>query len=224
MRLHRTIFLDLDDTLYPSSSGIWDAIGLRINAYIEERLGISSDRVGSLRDEYFRSYGTTLNGLVANYHIDPRDYLAYVHDLPLEDRLQPDPDLRQMLETLPQKKVVLTNASREHAARVLDLLGVRHTIDRVIDILDLELTNKPRPEAFRRAQALAKEPKATACLVADDSIRNLLAAAGLGMTTVLVGQDSGETPVDYRISRIAELAQAVPGLMVRAPRMGTHAG
>jgi len=224
VRLHRTIFLDLDDTLYPSSSGVWDAIGLRINAYIEERLGIPSDRVAALRDEYFRSYGTTLNGLVANYHIDPGDYLSFVHDLPLEDRLRPDPDLRRMLEALPQKRVILTNASRQHAERVLDLLGVRHTIDQVIDILALGLTNKPKPEAFRRAQALAEEPEAAACVVVDDSLRNLLAAAGLGMTTVLVGQDSAEAPIDYRISRIVELAQAIPGLMIPPPRRSGHAG
>jgi hypothetical protein len=44
------------------------------------------------------------------------------------------------------------------------------------------------------------------------------------MTTVLVGQDSAEAPIDYRISRIVELAQAIPGLTIPPPRRSGHAG
>ena len=67
MNRYSTVFLDLDDTLYPSSNGVWDAIGERINLFMMERLAIEPDRVRVLRDSYFRNYGTTLHGLMANH-------------------------------------------------------------------------------------------------------------------------------------------------------------
>lgn len=209
----RTILFDLDDTLYPSSSGVWQAIGERINEYMRHRVGIPPQDVPRLREEYFRTYGTTLNGLVALYRIQPEDYLDFVHDLPIEDKLQPNPELRFMLESLPQRRVVFTNASRKHAERVLECLGVRHAIDAIVDILALELCNKPRPEAFRRALNIVGEPDPQACVAVDDLPSNLQTAKSLGMTTVLVGNHYADAGIDRRIPRVTELLRALPELL-----------
>ncbi len=208
----RTILFDLDDTLYPSSSGVWQAIGERINEYMR-RLGIPADDVPRLREEYFHTYGTTLNGLVALHHIQPEDYLDFVHDLPLEDMLQPDARLRRMLESLPQRRVVFTNASRKHAERVLQCLGVLHAVDAIVDILTLDLCNKPRPEAYRRALDIVGEADPQACVAVDDLPINLQTAKRLGMTTVLVGNHRAAEGVDRRIPRITELTRALPDLL-----------
>lgn len=209
----RTILFDLDDTLYPSSSGIWQAIGERINDYMRLRVGIPPEQVPTLRDEYSKIYGTTLNGLVALHRIQPEDYLEFVHDLPLEERLQPDLELRAMLESLPQRRVVVTNASRKHAERVLDRLGILHTIDAIVDILVLELCNKPQPEAYRRALGIIGETEPHACVAVDDMVANLQTAKGLGMTTVLVGNQRSDQGVDYHIARVAHLTRALPELL-----------
>lgn len=209
----RVLFLDLDDTLYPSSSGVWQAIGERINDYIEVRLGIPRPQVAALRDRYFRTYGTTLNGLLRHHGVDPHDYLDYVHDLALEERLAPDRELRALLERLPQKRVVFTNASRGHAERVLAALDIRPAIDQVVDILALEMVNKPRPESYQRAMALAGEADARACVVVDDSPANLQAAAALGMTAVRVGPPGADGAEPLRIDRIGDLLRAVPDLL-----------
>ena len=37
-----TIFFDLDDTIYPHESGLWEAIKARISQYMHEELGIGS--------------------------------------------------------------------------------------------------------------------------------------------------------------------------------------
>ena len=39
-----TLFFDLDDTLYPPSTGVWDAIGDRIDLYIQTRVGCAPGR------------------------------------------------------------------------------------------------------------------------------------------------------------------------------------
>ncbi len=209
----RTLFLDLDDTLYPGTSGVWQAIGVRIREYMIQRVGIPLDDADRLRGSYLETYGTTLNGLVANFHVDPHDYLDFVHDIPVEEMLNPDPCLRQMLASLPQRKVLFTNASRRHADRVLRRLGIADVIDAIADLFALEMTNKPEVAAYRRVMALAGEPDPTACVIVDDMLRNLIPAGRLGMTTVLVSHDDRHAPVDRRIASIHELTAALPELL-----------
>ena len=80
---YTTIFFDLDDTLYPSSTGLWYAIKDRMNTYMAERMGFAPAEISKIREKYYRQYGTTLRGLEANHEIDVKDFLAYVHDIPL---------------------------------------------------------------------------------------------------------------------------------------------
>ena len=165
---YRVVYLDLDDTLYPPSSGVWQAIGERIQVFMMDRLGLTYDETTTLRRRYFEEYGTTLNGLWLNHGVDPQDYLAYVHAVPVEELLRPDPALSAMLEKLPQKRVVFTNANREHADRVLACLGVADKVDTIIDLFALGMTNKPAPEAYERALGLIGEKDPRACVLADD--------------------------------------------------------
>lgn len=212
MSRYRTLFLDLDDTLYPSANGLWQAIGDRILAYMTERLAIPAEKANALRAEYFRSHGTTLNGLRIHFQVDPYDYLDFVHDIPINDLLQPDPELRDMLAILPQKRVVFTNASLDHAKRILSRLGIEHEIDQVIDIITLEFQNKPKPSAYQRALSLAGEYEPYACLMVDDRVINLFPGKAIGMTTVVVGDSDTDPRIDFRISRITELTKTVPDL------------
>src|SRR5512138_2957376 len=94
-----TMFFDLDDTLYPPSSGLWPTLKMRINRYMVERLGIPEQDVPALRERYFRGYGTTLRGLQANHRVDMADYLAYVHDVRLTDYIHPDPVQQAVLRS-----------------------------------------------------------------------------------------------------------------------------
>jgi len=210
----RTLFLDLDDTLYPRSSGLWEALSQRILTYLVQRLGLSEQEAGRLRRSYLETYGTTLKGLITEHRIEPHDYLDFVHDIPVEELLEPDPALAAMLHSLHPQRVVFTNASRRHVDRVTHRLGVDREIDLVIDIEALGYHNKPFPEAYLRAMALSGESSAPACLILDDRIQNLIPAGELGMTTVLVGQDGQHPAADYRIARAADLTRVVPSLIV----------
>src|SRR3989304_2514178 len=138
MSRFRTVFFDLDDTLYPNTSGVWEAIGERINLYMQEKVGIPTGRVAALRDQYFRAYGTTLNGLMLHHHVDPNDYLDYVHQVAIEQMLQPAPAPRRTVLALPERRVVFTDPSHDHAERVLHAPGLGGSIDQVVDILALE--------------------------------------------------------------------------------------
>jgi putative hydrolase of the HAD superfamily len=203
----QTILFDLDDTLYPRSAGVLGQVRVLILRYMRTRLSLAPDEAEDLRRHYLHTYGTTMRGLQIHHHIDADEYLDYVHDIPLNNYLQPNPALDRALASLPQRKVVFTNASREHAERVLDSLGVRRHFDHIVDVRDISFESKPRISAYRRVcQILDLRPEE--CMLVEDNIRNLRPAKELGMTTVLVGED-GEADgsvVDYTIARIEEIA------------------
>jgi putative hydrolase of the HAD superfamily len=214
----RVLFLDLDDTLYPSSTGLWEAIGERILKYMTEVAGIPLEQAPALRDEYFRSYGSTLAGLRRHQRIDPLEYLRYVHDLPLERYLNPDPEVRSMLASVSLRRVVFTNADRHHADRVLQRLALGSVIDQVIDIIDLEWVPKPLDDAYARALLLAGEEDPRACLILDDLARNVLPAQAMGMTGVVVGRKDLSPGPQYRIDSVGELPTVLLRLGVWPPR------
>lgn len=208
----RTLLLDLDDTLYPANSGLWEAIGDRIEAFMVTRVGIARTDAPRLRQAYFEQYGTSLNGLRLLHGVDPHRYLAFVHDVPLESFLSPNPRLRRMLERLHRPPAIFTNADSSHARRVLQVLGLDGLTGPIIDIVALDWINKPRPEAYRRALALAGEADPEAAAVVDDQPRNLAPAGALGMTTVLVGPPGSQDGIDHVIPEAADLLKVLPDL------------
>jgi putative hydrolase of the HAD superfamily len=205
----KTMFLDLDDTLYPPSTGIWSAIGVRIDLYMVERLHLPVEQVPALRRQLFRQYGTTLRGLVVTMNIDPVDYLDFVHDVPVERMLQPDARLREILSGLLPRKVILTNANCKHAGRVLDALKVKDCVDQIIDILDVTPYCKPQAGAFECALRLAGEEDPTQCALVDDGLPNLATARQLGFHTVRVGSAEPSQEYEVGISSIHELPGAI---------------
>lgn len=214
MRKFQTLFFDLDDTLYDNKNGLWSAIRDRMNEYMQRLLGLPPNEISSLRRNYYLTYGTTLRGLQIHHSVSPDEYLAYVHDLPLEKYIHPDPELQNILNSLPQKKYIFTNADIDHARRVLAVLGVQNCFHEIIDIRALQFHCKPEPEAYQIALRLAGEPDAKACLFVDDSVRNLIVAHQMGFTTVLVGNDGMDSAVDYYIANIKQLPSTIPDLRI----------
>jgi pyrimidine 5'-nucleotidase len=209
---YRTLFLDLDDTLYSQDSGVWDAISSRILGFMIERLSFSEARAQAVRNEFVERYGTTLKGLMLHHAVDPHEYMLFVHDVPIRRMIHRDGQLSGMLKALPQAKWVLTNADRAHAGRVLEALGIDSLLDGVIDFFDLSPHSKPETEAYLRAMELARAPSAAQCVLVDDQPRNLASAQRLGMTVVQVGETEEGLPGARSIARITQLPECLPGL------------
>jgi putative hydrolase of the HAD superfamily len=185
-----TLFFDLDDTLYPNSSGLWQAIKGRINLYMIERLGVPEKDAPALRESYFKMYGTTLRGLQARHSVDIEDFLAFVHDLPLTEYIQPDPTQREIIASLPGRKLIFTNADSNHAQRVLTALNLNDLFEAIVDIHAVSPYCKPMPESFAIAQELADEPDPRKCVMIDDLPRTTRAALDVGMASILYGTDA----------------------------------
>jgi len=210
---YTTLLFDLDDTLYDSGNGLWDAIRQRMSRYMVERVGLPPEDVPALRAMYYQKYGTTLRGLQHHYQVDSDDYLAFVHDLPLERFLKPDPQLRSMLSSLPQKRLIFTNADADHARRVLSTLELADCFNGIIDVRAIQFACKPEPIAYQRALVLAGNPPPSQCVMLDDSLTNLGGARQMQITTVLVGKNGGPKPAaDYSVPSLLDLPQALPEL------------
>jgi putative hydrolase of the HAD superfamily len=200
-----TLFIDLDDTIYPASSGVWGLIRQRIDQYMVEKLQYAQEQVSSVRQTLFQTYGTTMRGLQAIHTIDESDFLAYVHDVPIKDRIAKDLILRDVLLSYPQKKIILTNADSKHAQRVIEAVGLEGIFEAVIDIRAISPYCKPQPDAFALALRLSGESDPHRCILIDDSPRNLQSANAVGFVPILVQEAIKQTEPFPTISLLRDL-------------------
>jgi putative hydrolase of the HAD superfamily len=202
-----TIFIDLDDTLYPADSGVWQAIRERIDLYVAQRFGLSIAEARLRGHDLFQRYGTTMRGLQAEYHVDEDEYLAFVHDVPLANYIQPNPALRDVLDGYEQQKIVFTNADVNHARRVIRVLDLEGCFDGVVDIKRMTPYCKPMAEAFQIALRESGESDPARCVLVDDHLQNVKAALSLGMNAVRIGAPDPEARL--AIPRIGELPRVL---------------
>ncbi|ONK67742.1 uncharacterized protein A4U43_C05F3270 [Asparagus officinalis] len=127
------LLFDLDDTLYPFSSGISAHCTMNIEEYMLEKLGIEKSKISEVSNLLYKHYGTTMAGLRAiGYKFDYDEYHSFVHGRLPYDKLKSDLVLRQLLLSLPIRKVIFTNGDKLHAARVLSRMGIEDCFEGII--------------------------------------------------------------------------------------------
>ena len=201
------IIFDLDDTLYPRDTGLLREVGRRIETWLCDYLKVTPEEAIALRRDYYLRYGTTLGGLVVERDVDVHGFLTFIHDVLVEEYLDPDPALAGMLDSIPLRRAIYTNATSEYARRVLRALGVADRFEGVVGIEEAGLRNKPYRDAYERMLVLlgARGPE---CIMVEDSVRNLRPARELGMTTVLVGGEPDES-VDFAVESVLDVGEVV---------------
>ncbi len=58
----REWIFDLDNTLYPPSSCLFEQIEPRMTDWVQRELNVSTQEANRLRHSYWMDYGTTLSG------------------------------------------------------------------------------------------------------------------------------------------------------------------
>lgn len=127
------LLFDLDDTLYPPSTGIQLTCRKNIAEYMAEVLKIDESKVQSMCFDLYKSHGSTMAGLKElGYEFDNDEFHSFVHGkLPYEN-LSPDPILRSLLLSIPQRKIIFTNADKVHATKTLSRLGLEDCFEGII--------------------------------------------------------------------------------------------
>jgi putative hydrolase of the HAD superfamily len=188
-----TWVFDLDNTLYPHHVNLWQQVDKRIGEYIGNYLKVDADEARRIQKDYYRRYGTSMRGMMSLHGVSADDYLAYVHQID-HSPLEPNPAMGAAIAKLPGRKLILTNGSTDHAAKVLERLGIGSHFEAVFDIIAAELEPKPAPQTYRKFLTLHNvEPKSSAMF--EDLARNLAIPHQLGMTTVLVVPDGTKNVV-----------------------------
>lgn len=228
---YECLLFDVDDTLYPLSSGVSAQCTKNIIDYMIEKLGIDEAKVPEMCISLYKEYGTTMAGLRAiGYDFDYDDYHSFVHGRLPYELLKHDHVLRNLLHSLPIRKVIFSNANEAHVAKVLSRLGLEDCFDDIICFETLNPTNnsivqdnnngesprnlvvcKPFEEAYGQAFKIANiNPQKT--LFFDDSVRNLQTAKLTGLRTVWVGASHRTKGIDYALESIHNMKEALPEL------------
>ena len=200
---------DLDNCLYPASTGLFELIDERMGAFIQRLLNCDPVEAKRVQKAHFHEHGTTLAGLMRQHEVDPHHFLDDVHSIPL-DRVSRDERLARGLARLPGRKIVFTNGDAPYARRVLEALGIGERFDELHDIHASELRPKPDEHGYRQLLDRFGINPANAAM-AEDRAQNLEPATKLGMTTVWVDNGSergnhGHHPdfIDLTISDVGE--------------------
>ena len=207
---------DLDNTLYPASTRLFDLIDERMTAYVGRVLGSDPAEARRVQKQYFRDHGTTLAGLMKLHQVEPRDFLDDVHAIAL-DRVTPDDQLARGLAALPGRRFVFTNGDADYATRVLTAIGIGDQFHGMIDIHASDYLPKPDAHGYRLLIERFGIDPARAVLV-EDMAKNLRPAKALGMTTVWVdnGSDHGDhgadpAAIDHVISDVGDWLELING-------------
>jgi putative hydrolase of the HAD superfamily len=212
----RNWVFDLDNCLYPASTGLFALIDERMGAYIQRLLDCDPVEAKRVQKAHFHEHGTTLAGLMREQGVDPHHFLDDVHAIPL-DRVSQDERLASSLSRLPGRKFVFTNGDAPYARRVLQAIGIDGHFDELHDIHASNLRPKPDPSGYRLlCERFGIDPGQA--LLADDMVQNLAPAKALGMTTVWVdnGSERGnhnydDAVVDVAVTNIGEWLESILG-------------
>ena len=161
----KNIIFDLDNTLYSPTSAMDAGITRRMMQAVADFLGMDLDAASELRHKNVPYYSTT-------------------------DELTPDPNLRPFLQSLAQNKIVLTNAPREHADRVLKKLKVADLFSAVVDIRACGLLGKPYAQSYKIALEKCGGTIDDTIFL-DDQYKYTDGFVALGGTALLVGNKNG---------------------------------
>jgi len=192
--MSRILLLDLDHTLYPSTSPTLDAVDARITRFIETTLNLPEAAADQMRRDLCARYGTTLRGLEELHGVSREVYTTFIQDL--GDHLMPaeDPRMRAWLTTAATHLPVylFTNARRDWADRCLTHIGIADLMEtHVRAILDIDFMNwigKPDPSAYAKVEdyLAQRHPEHPERIFADDRLDNLEGARVRGWRTIWV--------------------------------------
>ena len=157
-----TVWLfDLDDTLHDAGAWVFGELHHAMGEYVQ--------RVSGLAPE-------------------PAHFLHDTHRLPgLEQRVTGHRHDFAALARLPGAKLVLTNAPRAYAQRVLRALRIERLFDGLIAIEDMAMFGqlRPKPDSrMLRALAVKLGVAPTRCVLVEDTLAHQKAAHAVGMGTV----------------------------------------
>ena len=180
----KTWIFDLDNTLYSADSGIFQQVHTLMGDFVSKHLNIELAEAKDLQRKYYKLHGTTLRGMMDNHGVDPDHFLSEVHKLDYSI-VGPNKELNLELEKLVGRKIIYTNANRQHADDILKRLELSNMFEEIFDIKNANYI--PKPELTPYQQVINDYSiEASTTVMFDDIAKNLVPAKKVGFTSVWI--------------------------------------
>ena len=208
---------DLDNTMYDINLGLFKKISNRITDFIMSKYSLDIDQAKKIQKEYYLKYGLTLRGLIVEKKLEPEEFLDYVHDVE-HPELEKNDQLISKIRLLEGKKIIFTNATSNHAKKILKILELEHDFDQIIDIKDLEYIPKPDKRSYKKLLECLNLNKENLdkTIFFEDTVKNLIPAKELGITTVWMKNSINEKDfiknfsfIDYSFNNLNEFLDTI---------------
>ena len=179
-----TWIFDLDNTLYSADSGIFQQVHKLMGEFISNNLNMNLEEAKKLQSKYYKQHGTTLRGLMDNHGVDPDHFLAEVHKLDYSI-VGPNKMLNQELDKLEGRKIIYTNANKQHVTDVLEKIKLSNYFDEIFDIKMANYIPKPEIKPYEQIIDLYNINASTSAMF-DDIAKNLVPAKKVNFTSVWI--------------------------------------
>ena len=208
---------DLDNTMYDINLGLFKKISKRITDFIISKYSLDEEQAKKIQKEYYLKYGLTLRGLIVEKKLEPEEFLDYVHDVE-HPELKKNDQLISKIRILEGKKIIFTNATSKHAKKILKILELEHDFDQIIDIKDLEYIPKPDKRSYKKLLECLNLNKENLdkTIFFEDTVKNLIPAKELGITTVWMKNSINEKDfkknfsfIDYSFNNLSEFLDTI---------------
>ena len=208
---------DLDNTMYDINLGLFKKISKRITDFIMSKYSLDIEQAKKIQKEYYLKYGLTLRGLIVEKNLEPEEFLDYVHDVE-HPELKKNDQLISKIRILEGKKIIFTNATSKHAEKILKILELEDDFDQIIDIKDLEYIPKPDKRSYKKLLEClnVNNENLNKTIFFEDTIKNLIPAKELGITTVWMKNSMNEKDfnknfsfIDYSFNNLNEFLDTI---------------
>ena len=180
----KTWIFDLDNTLYSADSGIFQQVHDLMGKFVSNHLNIDIQEAKKIQKNYYKQHGTTLRGMMDNHGVDPDYFLEEVHKLDYSI-VGPNQNLNDELYKLEGRKIIYTNANKQHVLDVLEKINLTNFFD---EIYDIKMANYiPKPEIAPYEQLIKQFTiEAESAAMFDDIAKNLVPAKKVGFTSIWI--------------------------------------
>lgn len=190
---------DLDNTLYRFTDEFYRSC-TEAAAQVAQDLGINLSYEDTLKlaERSEEEYGYSMHGYVTEHGLSYASLHFPFHQRIDEKVIDPIFGMKEALESFQLPQVILTNASRCWAERVLKYIGIDHLFEpeKIIPMEDVNFEPKARSKKgfFKALEVL--DISADNGLMVDDLDRNLMIPNDIGMQTVYIhhGDQFDELP------------------------------
>ena len=212
----RGIVWDLDNTLYRFTDKFYKACTTAA-AEAAQEMGINLSYEDTLRlaERSEKEYGYSMHGYVTDHGLSYASLHFPFHEKIDETVIDKIGGVKESLASCNLPQVILTNASREWAERVLNYIDVKEQFpdQKIIPMEDVNFEAKSRTtKGFLKAcEILSLLPEEV--LMVDDLDRNLITANSVGIQTAYIhhGDKISDLPdfIDEQFYSVLEVIEAL---------------